>query len=264
MGDSDNWTIGVAGQSLRRREEFEACPEAGLWAISLQAGQYHALTTPSQILHLDKSHPLRRVRVRLDWDLGQLDFMDVDTDAHLFTFTHRFTEKVYPYFESISICGGLAVLPYGVNVSVRLDPIPVEDAPITGEDKVAVNGSSNEGEIPEINRSTSKMSEIGGPTKDQSPLVKSKKTTTENATNTNHIQTQEKGSTDRGKPQANKSTNKDQTGQTKSTGKGKTTDPRSPVKKQTTKTRFNVTYQVSLNRALKLRDTASPDKVQLV
>ncbi|XP_071401621.1 E3 ubiquitin-protein ligase TRIM35-like [Centroberyx affinis] len=252
VGDSNNWTIGIAGQSVCRREEFEACPEAGLWCISLREGEYRALTTPSQILNLDNSHRLKRARVRLDWDEGQLDFVDADTDALLFTFTHRFAEKVYPYFESISICGGgLAVLAQRVNVSVGSDLIPVEGTVITGEDKVTENGSSAEGEIIGIARSTdsnSKMLENRCLTEDKNP-------------STNVTQTQKKASMNEGKPQVRRSNKKDQLTKTKPSGKEKKTDSKTPVKKQTSKTRFNVTYHVSLDRARNIIDTSDKDQM---
>ncbi|XP_029911856.1 tripartite motif-containing protein 35-like [Myripristis murdjan] len=209
VGDSNNWTIGVAGQSLCRREEFEACPEAGLWCISLREGEYQALTSPSQILHLDKSHRLKRVHVRLDCDEGQLDFTDADTGLHLFTFTHHFSEKVYPYFESISVCGVLEVLAQRVHVSVGSDPIPAEGAAISGGDP---------GEI----------------------IVKS----TDKNTSTNFSQTQEKGSISEGKAHIGGSTSNNQLAKTKPTGRERKTNSKTPVSK--TKLSYHIS---SLKRA---------------
>ncbi|XP_034750317.1 zinc-binding protein A33-like [Etheostoma cragini] len=107
VGATNNWTIGVAAQSVSRKAEFEVRPEAGLWCISLREGQYRALTAPPQTLN---SHQLSRVRVRLDWDEGTLDFMNADSETNLFMLKLRFTEKMYPFFESTSSCGGFAVL----------------------------------------------------------------------------------------------------------------------------------------------------------
>lgn len=64
------------------------------------------------------SQRIRRVRLRLDWNGGTLEFTNADTDTHLLKFRHRFTEKVYPYFESVSLCGGFTVLAQRVKVSV--------------------------------------------------------------------------------------------------------------------------------------------------
>ncbi|XP_069570690.1 nuclear factor 7, brain-like [Brachyistius frenatus] len=147
VSDTNNWTLGVAARSLSRREEFEAFPEGGLWCISLRDGEYRALTTPSEILHLDDSRHLNRVRVRLDWDGGMLEFMDTDTNAHLFTFRHCFAEKVYPYFESISVGGSLALLAQNLNISVGSNYAPVEDTVIATEDQVVKSESSIEKKV---------------------------------------------------------------------------------------------------------------------
>nr|XP_020496996.1 nuclear factor 7, brain-like [Labrus bergylta] len=102
VGDATRWTVGVAAESVSRETKSEVCPEAGPWCISLRDKKYRALTSPSQDLNLDDTVHLSRVRVRLDWEEGTLDFRNADTDTRLFMFRHRFTEKVYPYFESQS------------------------------------------------------------------------------------------------------------------------------------------------------------------
>lgn len=212
----------MAAQSVSRRAEFEVCPEAGLWCISLQDGEYRALTTPSQALNLDNSHHLIRVRVRLDWEEGTLEFMNIDTDTHLFTFRHCFTEKVYPYFESISSCGGLALLAQRVNISVGAGYVPVEDT-ITEEDQAMKGESTND---------NSKMSECGHLTEDKNSAICSLR--------------EEKKT----KPQ--RCTTKDQLIKMKPAGKEKTKD-----RKQSSKPRFSVTYHVSLNRALNIINNES-------
>lgn len=159
----------MAAQSVSRKAEFEACPEAGLWCISLQEGEYLALTATTRTL---KSPHLSRVRVMLDWDEGTLEFMNADTDMNLFTFRHRFTEKVYPYFESISSCGGFAVLAQRVKVSMGSDDVPVEDTDIAEEDQGMKRESSTEGDInAELTNSNGKMSECEHLTEDKNLLM---------------------------------------------------------------------------------------------
>ncbi|KAM7009747.1 E3 ubiquitin-protein ligase TRIM62-like [Tautogolabrus adspersus] len=127
VGDTSRWIVGVAAESVSRGTESEVCPEAGLWCISLRDNEYRALTSPSQDLNLNDTVQLSRVHVRLDWDEGTLEFKNAETDTRLFMFRHRFTEKVYPYFESLSMLGGFAALAQRVQVMVGSDHVPVED-----------------------------------------------------------------------------------------------------------------------------------------
>ncbi|XP_067438690.1 E3 ubiquitin-protein ligase TRIM35-like isoform X1 [Thunnus thynnus] len=230
VGDSSNWTVGVAAQSVSRGEEFEACPEAGLWCISLRDGKYQALTTPSQTLHLDKSHHLKRVRVRLDCDEEKLEFMNSDTDAHLFTFRHRFAEKVYPYFETISARGGLAVLAQRVNVSVGSHHVPVEDA--AAKETQESESSTDGGIVTSVTNNNKKTLDNLHVAEDKIPSVCSK--SEETNTKLEKPSTQQKL-------------------KTKSTRREKTSGKKQPTRKP----RFSVTYHVSLNRALNIVNNES-------
>ncbi|XP_056224170.1 zinc-binding protein A33-like isoform X1 [Seriola aureovittata] len=224
VGDTNNWTLGVAAESISRGAEFEACPEAGLWCISLRDSKYQALTTPSQTINFDNSRHLNVVRVRLDWDEGMLGFMNADNDAHLFTFRHRFAEKVYPYFESMCVCGGLAVLAESVGVTVGLN-----------DDPQMKSESSTEGDI--FAASTvrnSKMSDCGRVTEDKNTAICSQR-----------------------------SMKKDQLIKTKPTRKGKTSEGKPAVKKQSSKTRLSVTYHVSLSKALNIINNRSASHKQI-
>uniref|UniRef100_UPI0037E9279E nuclear factor 7, brain-like n=1 Tax=Semicossyphus pulcher TaxID=241346 RepID=UPI0037E9279E len=228
--DTTNWTVGVAAQSMSRRTEFEACPEAGLWCISLQDGKYRALTSPAKVLNLNKSVLLSRVHVRLDWGEGTLEFRNADRNQHLFMFNHCFSEKVYPYFESISQSGGFTVSAQRVSISVGSDNIPVEDPE---EDQALIK---------EVNTSStysnSPMSECGCVTEDKNtaicPVRKEKKI----------------------KPQG--CTVKD-----KLVKKGKTKGNKPAVKNQNSRPRFSVTYHVSLNKALNINNNESGNHKQI-
>ncbi|XP_032418265.1 tripartite motif-containing protein 35-like isoform X1 [Xiphophorus hellerii] len=194
VGETDRWTVGVAALSALKTTTCEASPEAGLWCIRLKDGEYLALTTPTQTLDVGSSRHLNRVRVKLDLEGGTVTFVDADTDAPLFTFTHCFTGAVYPYFESSSAGGGVAVLEQRVKISVDS-----EDRPAKG------NSPTEKGAAAKTARETDRKSVELCCAKREEP----------------------------GKPE----------------GKEKTPNTRD-IKKQSRKSRFNVSYHVSLNKAL--------------
>ncbi|PWA13864.1 hypothetical protein CCH79_00019212 [Gambusia affinis] len=53
---------------------------------------------------------LSRIRVHLDWNRGKLVFFDLNTNTHLHTFTHSFSEKLFPYLNTVN-ASPLRVIP---------------------------------------------------------------------------------------------------------------------------------------------------------
>uniref|UniRef100_UPI0037E72295 zinc-binding protein A33-like n=1 Tax=Semicossyphus pulcher TaxID=241346 RepID=UPI0037E72295 len=98
VGDSRDWKVGVLAESAQRKGE----PPTGLWRIGFYEGKYSARSLPefSTVLLLEKK--LQRIRVNLDFDKGKLSFSDPDTNQHLHTFTHTFTDRMFPYISNLN------------------------------------------------------------------------------------------------------------------------------------------------------------------
>lgn len=187
----------------------------------------------------------------LDWEKGQVEFWDAMRDKLLFTFTHRFTETLYPYFESSCSKCWLVVLPQRVYVEVKLDPIPEDD----DGDQIPHDGSSKEGEDTKT-RSTddSKLTETGSPVEDQISMTGLPKIST---TDQNHETRSPDKTSNTGSAQMMGRIPK-----TKSTGKGKGKIPHtgSAVQKQITNTRSNGSYHITKDRPLvQVRRTESTE-----
>ncbi|XP_042260600.1 nuclear factor 7, ovary-like [Thunnus maccoyii] len=83
VGDSIGWGLGVAA-------------ECGVLVIGFCDGEYKALSGSDEEAVLQVGKKLQRIRVHLDYDGGKLSFSDLDTEAHIHTFTETFTGKLFP------------------------------------------------------------------------------------------------------------------------------------------------------------------------
>ncbi|XP_075960647.1 nuclear factor 7, brain-like [Anarhichas minor] len=94
VGDHPHWNVGLAKESVDRKGKRVASPEYGLWCLLHRSGKY--TNGSGQTVRVKKS--LQRIRVQLDYDMGDVSFYDPEDMTHIYTHRDTFTEKLFPYF----------------------------------------------------------------------------------------------------------------------------------------------------------------------
>ncbi|XP_015708226.1 E3 ubiquitin-protein ligase TRIM7-like isoform X2 [Coturnix japonica] len=96
VGGGNTWAVGVALESVQRKESLVMAMEK-IWALRMDwDGSYTALTMPPTQLSLQEEP--RRIRVHLDYEAGQVTFYNTDNMRQILQFNVSFSEKVFPYF----------------------------------------------------------------------------------------------------------------------------------------------------------------------
>ncbi|XP_059495542.1 nuclear factor 7, brain-like isoform X2 [Stegostoma tigrinum] len=98
VADKTWWGLGVAAESAPRKGEFNPTPECGYWTVWLFPKHGCVARTALSLTPLSLSAGPRKVGVLLDHGAGQVSFYNADNMSHLHTYTHPFTERLYPFF----------------------------------------------------------------------------------------------------------------------------------------------------------------------
>ncbi|XP_029910134.1 nuclear factor 7, ovary-like [Myripristis murdjan] len=114
VGDSPVWGLGVIEESVHRKGDIQS----GLWITWFWGGEYRTFSPSGPVTVLPVQKKLQRIRVHLDWNRGKLTFSDPDVNTHIHTFTHTFTDMMFPYISSLS-SGPVRILPVKLSVSME-------------------------------------------------------------------------------------------------------------------------------------------------
>lgn len=109
VGDCTRWRLGVMTESAQRKKNILS--RSGLWFVGFYDGKYVAFISPDQGSRVSVKEKLQRIRVQLDCDRGKLSFSDPLTNTHIHTFTHTFTERIFPLFGVYCDISPLLILP---------------------------------------------------------------------------------------------------------------------------------------------------------
>ncbi|XP_028439193.1 tripartite motif-containing protein 35-like [Perca flavescens] len=93
VGDHPHWFVGLTKESADRKGERIHSPKYGTWYLLHRSGKY---TDGCKTLTVKKS--LRRIRVQLDYEGGEVSFYDSEDKTHICTLRDTFTEKLFPLF----------------------------------------------------------------------------------------------------------------------------------------------------------------------
>ncbi|XP_031714410.1 tripartite motif-containing protein 35-like [Anarrhichthys ocellatus] len=96
VGSNRVWALGVMAPDAQKTGNITS----GLWMVRFCKGKLSAFSPSCQVSVLPLKKPLKRVRVQLDWDRGTLSVLDRDTNALIHTFTHTFTDRLFPYINT--------------------------------------------------------------------------------------------------------------------------------------------------------------------
>ncbi|XP_059201164.1 nuclear factor 7, ovary-like [Centropristis striata] len=98
VGDNTFWSVGVLAESFKRER---GTVQPGLWEMRFHKGEYTIHTASGWVIVLAGPKKLQRIRVTLDCDGEKLSFSDPDTNTHIYTLRHTFTERLFPYISTL-------------------------------------------------------------------------------------------------------------------------------------------------------------------
>lgn len=97
VGDNRAWFVGMTEFVLWTKEK-----NCRFWHFEFYNNEYSVRRAGSPPTFLRVKKTLQRIRVFLDWNKGKLTWSDPDTNTHIHTVTHSFTQTLFPYIGTVN------------------------------------------------------------------------------------------------------------------------------------------------------------------
>nr|XP_001345023.1 zinc-binding protein A33-like [Danio rerio] len=107
--DNNHWTLGVVGETVYRKRLYRMDPKSRFWCFRFVDGKFKKGNNPGKAIDENKRPNI--IRVQLDFEKGELRFIDPFRNKNLCTFTGGFPERVFPYFCSGDLATPLNIFP---------------------------------------------------------------------------------------------------------------------------------------------------------
>ncbi|XP_038136331.1 E3 ubiquitin-protein ligase TRIM39-like [Cyprinodon tularosa] len=102
VGQSKDWYIGVARESIKRKSTTFMSPEEGYWVIG-QCSKDSIWVQTSPRSRVSVKQVPKKITVQVDYEKGKVAFVNAADSAVMHKFKEKFSEKIYPYF-SVGLC----------------------------------------------------------------------------------------------------------------------------------------------------------------
>ncbi|XP_062978230.1 zinc finger protein RFP-like isoform X1 [Elgaria multicarinata webbii] len=111
VGDGQNWALGVARESVKRKGPVITCPVEGIWALGLCGDEYKAFTSFETRLTLDEAP--EKIQVFVHYERGWVAFFDADYMSLIFIFrwANFCGERICPFFKVWGLTTELRMCP---------------------------------------------------------------------------------------------------------------------------------------------------------
>nr|XP_016847272.1 PREDICTED: zinc finger protein RFP-like [Anolis carolinensis] len=111
VGDGQNWALGVAKESIKRKGPIVTSPDHGIWALGLSGTEYKAFSSPDTRLTLEEAP--EKIQIFVHYERGWVAFFDADYMSLIFIFrsANFGGEKICPFFKVWGVTTELRMCP---------------------------------------------------------------------------------------------------------------------------------------------------------